>query len=87
MTDFRRRLRAAVTHTGPGYDLPAQTETDLRAALANLAERYEQIAAKATTDVGKQRALPISQAARDIRTVLATGQLPAHLRTDEESAS
>jgi hypothetical protein len=64
-----------------------QTDTDLRTAVAALAQRYERIAAKATTQPAKQRALQISQTARDIRTVLTTGQLPAYLRTDEETAS
>ncbi|MFE4420373.1 exonuclease domain-containing protein [Streptomyces sp. NPDC056817] len=88
--DFQEYLRRTDAHAVVDGEWPLVPLTEarkIRAALTDLAERYEQIAAKATTDVGKQRALPISQAARDIRTVLATSQLPAHLRTDEENES
>lgn len=44
MRDFTRRLYAAFTNRGPGYDLPTRTETDLRTTLATLADRWEQIA-------------------------------------------
>lgn len=53
-------------------------------ALNTLAERYEDIAAKATTDVGRARAAQISRAAKDIRVVLTTGRLPHWLMTDAE---
>lgn len=61
-----------------------QNEADLRAAFTTLAERYEAIADKATTDVGQGRARQIRQAARDIRTVLTTGRVPHDLMTDAE---
>ncbi|WP_030917456.1 hypothetical protein [Streptomyces sp. NRRL B-24720] len=69
---------------------PQPTDTDLRAALADLARRYEAIANRATTVPGRQRAQQIRKAAGDIRHVLATGHVPAYLATDtvnEERAS
>lgn len=74
-------------HVANGWDGGGDDPSATLSALNVLAERYEQIAGAATTDVAKQRALQIDQAARDIRTVLSTGQLPAYLRTDEETAS
>ena len=59
-------------------------EVDLRAALNDLATRYEATASRATTDVGKSRARQISQAAADIRHVLTTGRMPAYLVTDSK---
>ncbi|MFD9603267.1 hypothetical protein [Streptomyces sp. NPDC059970] len=58
------------------------TDTELRAALADLAKRYEAIADRATTDVGRQRAKQIRKAGEDIQHVLATGHVPAYLITD-----
>ena len=63
------------------------TEAQLRAVLTTLADRWERTAAKATTALGKQRALQISQAAKDIRQVLTTGRIPARLMTDAELAA
>lgn len=54
-------------------------ETDLRTALTRLATRYEEIAEKATTDVGRRRAMQIQQMAADIRHVLDTTRIPGHL--------
>lgn len=65
-------------------------EVDLRAALNDLAARYEAIADRATTDVGRGRAKQIRKAADDVRHVLTTGHVPAYLITDtvnEERAS
>ncbi|MEV0779232.1 hypothetical protein [Streptomyces sp. NPDC050428] len=63
-------------------DTITPNETHLRAALNDLAARYEAIAGEATTDVGKSRARQISQTATDIRHVLTTGRMPAYLITD-----
>ncbi|WP_330173047.1 hypothetical protein OG875_05210 [Streptomyces sp. NBC_01498] len=63
-------------------DTITPTETHLRAALSDLAARYEATASRATTDVGKSRARQISQAAADIRHVLTTGRAPDYLITD-----
>ena len=58
-----------------------QAEANLRTALTPLADRYQQAADRATTDVGKLRAMQIRQAATDIRHTLATGHIPAYLMT------
>lgn len=63
--------------------IPLTDERKLRAALTTLADRYEGIAARATTDVGRQRAQQIRKAAEDIRRVLATGRLPLYLTNTE----
>ena len=73
-------------HVANQWDDGGQDQSATLSALNTLAEAYERIAVKATTVMGKRRALQVEQAARDIRTVLTTGQLPARLRA-EESAS
>lgn len=65
-------------------DTITPTETQLRAALNDLAARYETTASRAITDAGKSRARQIDQAARDIRHVLTTGRVPAYLVTDSK---
>ncbi|WP_432053671.1 hypothetical protein [Streptomyces sp. bgisy022] len=98
MTDFWRRLRAALTHSGPGYDLPTRAETDLRTALATLADRWEEHAdalsaglptgfyAHFTEAQERQatRAPAYRKAAADLRDVLRTGRIPHDLMTDAE---
>lgn len=84
MTTTRTRILNAILHRGPGYQLPSPSEADLRAALADLASRWEEIAAKATTDLGRQRAMQIEAAAKGVRYVLATGHIPHWLMTDPE---
>lgn len=84
MTTTRIRWFNAILHRGPGYQLPSQSEADLRAALTTLAERWEEIAAKATTDLGRERAMQIEAAAKGVRYVLATGHVPHWLMTDAE---
>jgi hypothetical protein len=69
------------------WDGGGDDDTATLSALNLLAERYEQTAAKATTALGKQRAMQISQAAKDIRHVLTTGRIPARLMTDAELAA
>jgi hypothetical protein len=64
--------------------VPLTPERKIRGALADLAERYEETAARAVSDVAKARARQISQAAKDIRTVLTTGRIPHWLMTDAE---
>lgn len=66
------------------WDGGGDDHTATLAALNTLAERYEETAAKAVSDVAKARARQISQAARDIRTVLTTGRIPHWLMTDAE---
>jgi hypothetical protein len=61
-----------------------QAEANLRAALTALADRYQQIADRATTEVGKGRAMQIRQASKDIRRTLDTGRIPAYLMTSAE---
>jgi hypothetical protein len=73
-------LRHVANQWDGGGDDPAATLS----ALNTLAERYEETAAKAVSDVAKARARQISQAARDIRTVLTTGRIPHWLMTDAE---
>ncbi|MFE5483007.1 hypothetical protein [Streptomyces sp. NPDC056527] len=57
---------------------------DISAALEALASRYEEIADRATTTQGRERALQIRRVASDIRTVVATAQLPSYLRPSTE---
>jgi hypothetical protein len=71
-------------HVANGWDGGGDDPSATLSALNVLAERYEEIAAKATTDVGRARAAQISRAAKDIRVVLATGRLPHWLMSDAE---
>lgn len=98
MTNLWRRVLAGLTHTGPGYDLPTQAEADLRAALNDLADRWEhhstaidpglpkELFVEANT--GQQWATTIAHtyrtAASDLRDVLRTGLPPHALMTDAE---
>ncbi|MFD5491543.1 hypothetical protein ACFWH4_01040 [Streptomyces sp. NPDC127091] len=98
MTDLWRRLLAALTHSGPGYDLPAQMETDLRATLAALADRYDEMAERLTAghpttfyarftvaqERQAERAHTLRRAAADLREALRTGRIPHDLMTDAE---
>lgn len=84
MPKTRIRWFNALLHSGPGYETPTRTETDLLAGMDRLATRYEEIAEKVTSDVGRQHAGQITRAARDIRHVLAHGHIPAYLMTDTE---
>ncbi|MFL4904876.1 hypothetical protein ACJ6WF_17215 [Streptomyces sp. MMS24-I2-30] len=98
MTDFWRRTLSAVTHRGPGYDVPTRSETDLRAAFTTLADRYEEMAGRApelptslyidpltpTQERQHERAVARRQAAADIREVLRSGRIPHDLMTDAE---
>src|SRR5690606_33009323 len=98
MTDFWRRLRAALTHSGPGYDQPTQAETDLRAVFATLAGRYDEMAERLTaghpttfyahfTEAQERqaaRAHAYRNAVADLRDVLHTGRIPHGLMTDAE---
>lgn len=72
----------AFLHRGPGYDLPNPEAEALRTALDDLASRYEAIAFRATTDIGRSRARQMHKAGEDIRHVLNTGRVPAYLITD-----
>lgn len=83
-------------HVANQWDGGGDDHSATFSALNTLAERYEAIAAKATSDVAKGRVRQIAQVARDIRTVLTTGQVPGYLAaaapinqpaSDEESAS
>ncbi|PNE37458.1 hypothetical protein SAMN05216268_10971 [Streptomyces yunnanensis] len=95
---FGRRLLAALTHSGPGYDLPAASETELRSTLAALAERWEQMA-KAAPDLGDElfideptptrlqqveRARAYRKAAADLGEVLRAGRIHMTLMDDVE---
>lgn len=84
MTTTLIRWINALLHRGPGYDLPNSETAALRTALTDLATRYEAIASRATTDVGRARAGQIRKAAEDIRIVLAAGRVPLYLLTDAE---
>jgi hypothetical protein len=98
MTNPWRRVLAGLTHTGPGYDLPTQTETDLRATLNTLADRWEQIAGpKPDPDEGlfvdevapgeaarDEHNYVLRTPAADLREVLRTGRLPHPLMTGAE---
>lgn len=98
MTDFWRRLYAAITFTGPGYDPAATREAELRATLAELAERWEQTADRMTANhptefytavtetelVEETRASVLRTSASDVRDVLRTGLIPHPIMTDAE---
>ncbi|MET7795738.1 hypothetical protein [Streptomyces decoyicus] len=56
----------------------------MQTALGLLSDRYLEIADRATTEVGKARAMQIRKAGNDIRHTLITGQIPAYLMTDAE---
>ena len=98
MTKTRIRWFNALLHRGPGYDLPGQSETDLRAALTTLAERWEQMAGPAPDPAEGlfvdevtpahasqvERAHSYRTAAGDLRDVLRTGRIPHPLMTDAE---
>jgi hypothetical protein len=71
-------------HVANGWDDGGDDPSATLSALNTLAERYEEIAAKATTDVGRARAAQISRAAKDIRVVLNTSRLPHWLMSDAE---
>lgn len=98
MRTFLRQLLNALAHRGPGYDLPTRTEAALRATLTTLADRYEQLAGPApdpseglfvdevtpAESARVARAHSYRTAARDLRDVLRTGQIPHPLMTDAE---
>lgn len=84
MTDFWRRVLAALTHSGPGYDPIHEKAVQMQTALGLLSDRYLQIADQATTEAGRARAVQIRQAGNDIRFALIHGRLPAYLMTDAE---
>ncbi|MGW4786157.1 hypothetical protein [Streptomyces sp. NPDC004230] len=98
MTDFWRRVLAALTHSGPAYNPAAAREADLRDALTDLAERWEKHSSAIDVDLprelfveadtGKQWAATVAHsyrtAARDLRDVLRTGLPPHALMTDAE---
>jgi len=98
MTNLWRRVLAGLTHTGPGYDLPARSESDLRATLATLADRWEQMAGpKPDPSEGLfvdevtpaesarvERNHTLRTSAADLRDVLRTGRIPHPLMTDAE---
>lgn len=98
MTDFWRRVLAALTHSGPGYNPAATREAGLRATLADLADRWEQMADRMTANhptefyatvteaelVEETRASVLRTSASDVRDVLRTGLIPHGLMTDAE---
>lgn len=84
MRETIRRLLAALTHSGPGYNLHDPQAIQMQTALGLLSDRYLRIADRATTEVGKGRAMQIRQAGNDIRHTLITGRIPAYLMTDDE---
>ncbi|MFI1166502.1 hypothetical protein ACH4UM_23600 [Streptomyces sp. NPDC020801] len=98
MRNFLRQLLDALAHRGPDYDLPTRTETDLRAALADLSGRWEHFADAidpglpkellVDADSGQQWAATVAHTyrvtARDLRDVLRTGLPPHALMTDAE---
>ncbi|WP_405673152.1 exonuclease domain-containing protein [Streptomyces sp. NBC_01530] len=59
--------------------VPLTPEREVRAAMADLADRYEYLATTAGIYIGPARAAHITQAAADIRHVLATGRVPNYL--------
>jgi len=93
-----RRLLAALAHQGPGYNLAATREADLRATLTDLATRWEASADFLTKDLpadlfiepdssnewAATRAHGYRVAASDLRDVLRTGHVPHGLMTDAE---
>jgi len=98
MRDFTRRLYAAFTNRGPGYDPPARSETDLRAALADLADRWDRYADRLAEGVPTEFYADLTEpqlleaahmhafrnAASDLREVERTGRPPHALMTDAE---
>ncbi|GAA1065278.1 hypothetical protein [Streptomyces asiaticus] len=98
MRDTIRRLLAALTHTGPGYDPAATREADLRQTLTDLADRWDKHAATLTAGLPTEffvevnvanecqtaRAHAYRKAADDVRDVLRTGRTPHDLMTDAE---
>ncbi len=98
MNDFWRRFLAALTNSGPGYNLAATREAELRATLADLAQRWEQSAnflsaglpddlfvdADSGNEWAATRAHGYRTAASDLRDVLRTGLIPHALMTDAE---
>ncbi|WP_329143585.1 hypothetical protein OIU91_06310 [Streptomyces sp. NBC_01456] len=84
MRDTIRRLLAALTHSGPGYAPHDSQAVQMQTALGLLSDRYLEVADRATTEVGKGRAMQIRQAGNDIRHTLITGRIPAYLMTDAE---
>lgn len=98
MTNLWHRVLAGLTHAGPGYELPTQTEADLRTTLATLADRWEQIAGpKPDPDEGLfvdevapgeaariEHNYALRTSAADLRKVLRTGRIPHPLMTDAE---
>jgi len=93
-----RRLLAALTHAGPGYDPAATREANLRDTLTTLAHRWEQLAGPApdpseglfVDEVTPAEAAQVERnhtyrtAASDLRNVLRTGLPPHALMTDAE---
>lgn len=98
MTNLWRRVLAALTHAGPGYELPSQAEVDLRAVLTILAYRWEQMAGPApdpseglfvdevtpAESAWVERNYTYRKAAADVRDVLRTGHVPHPLMSDAE---
>lgn len=90
MRDFIRRLLDALNHRGPGYDQPTQTETNLRATLTLLADRWEQCAKSLEADLPQELfveedtshqwaatvAHNLRRSATDLREVLRTSRIP-----------
>lgn len=68
-------LRHIANQWDDGGDDPSATLS----AMNTLAERYEAIAAQATTGIGRQNTVQIRQIASDVRTVLTTGRVPGYL--------
>ncbi|MEW2578405.1 hypothetical protein [Streptomyces syringium] len=62
----------------------SRQQPDLRVPFTQLAERYQEIAENATTDVGKQRAMQIRRLAEDVRHILATSHIPSYLMTSQD---
>ncbi len=84
MRDFIRRLYAAFTNRGPGYDPIHDQAVEMQTALGLLSDRYLQIADKASSESAHARAGQIRQAGNDIRHTLITGRIPSYLMTDAE---
>lgn len=84
MTNLWRRVLAGPTRTGLGYDPIHDKAVEMQTTLGLLSDRYLEIADKATTDVGRARAMQIRKAGEDIRHTLIYGHIPAYLMTDAE---
>jgi hypothetical protein len=90
MRDFIRQVIAYATRDHAAFEPPSRSETDLRAALTTLAERWEQAAKSLAADLptelfveqdtGHQWAATVAHnhriAAQDLREVLRTGRIP-----------